>query len=320
MTRRIAAALAALCALAAAPALAEFPDRPVKIIVPFPPGGGTDLIARMIGAGMAEELGQPFIIENKAGGGTVIGTDFTAKSAPDGHTMVIASFAHAVNPSLQPALPYDTQKAFAAIGMIGKSYNVLVTAPSSPLASVGQIIAAAKSKPGALTFGSQGPGTSAHLAGELFGNLGGFTLLHVPYRGAAQAITDLMGGQIDMMFATSAAVSGLVAGGQMRAVGVTAPAGKSPLPGVPAIADAGLPGYAVESWYGLFAPAGTSAPVIARLNAALNKVASSGAFQKRIEPEGLAVTPGAPEALDLYVRGEEARWRKIITENKITLN
>lgn len=302
------------------PARADYPERPIKLVVPFPPGGGTDLIARMIGAGMADDLGQPFVIENKAGAGTMIGTDFVAKSAADGYTIVIASFAHAVNPSLQPALPYNHDKAFAPIGLIGKSFNVLVVNPANAFRTVRDIVAAAKAKPDAFNYASQGPGTSAHLSGELFKNLAGINLVHVPYRGAAQALTDIMGGQINMMFGTSAAVSALVAGGQLRAVAVTAPAGASPIANVPTIADSGLPGYAVESWYGLYAPAGTPAPVIAKLNTALNKVARSELFQKRVEPEGLIATPGAPEELDLYVRAEEARWRKIVVENKITIN
>ncbi len=301
-------------------ARAEFPDRPIKIVVPFPPGGGVDLVARMVGAGLSDALGQPVIIDNKPGAGTVIGTEAVAKSAPDGYTLELASFAHALNPSLLPSLPYDTQKAFAPVGLIGKSFNVLVVRPSSPYRSVRDIVAAGKARPEALTYASQGIGTSAHLAGELFKNLAGVNALHVPYRGVAQALTDVIGGQVDMIFATSAAVSSLVLGGQLRAVAVTAPAGASPISGVPTLADSGVPGYAVESWYGLYAPAGTPTPVLARLNATLNAIVKSEAFQKRVEPEGLVATPGSPEALDVYVRAEEARWRKIVIENKITLN
>ena len=312
--------LSLLGATIATPARAEFPEKPLRLVVPFPPGGGTDLIARVLGAGLSEELGQPIIIENKAGGGTIIGTDFVAKSAPDGYTIVIASFAHAVNPSLQPSLPYDSEKAFAPIGLIGRSFNVLVASPASPYRTVQDIIAASKAKPESLTYASQGLGTSAHLAGELFNNLAGVKITHVPYRGAAQALTDILGCQVDLMFPTSAAVTSLIAGGQFRAIAVTAPAGASPMPNVPTIAESGLPGYSVESWYGLYAPAGTPAPVIARLNAALNKSVRSQMFQKRVEPEGLVATPGPPEELDRYVRAEEKRWRKIVGENKITIN
>ncbi|MDB5570104.1 MAG: tripartite tricarboxylate transporter substrate binding protein [Hyphomicrobiales bacterium] len=322
MKRVWAAALACAGILAgpgALPARADFPDRPLKIVVPFPPGGGVDLIARVVGAGFTAELGQPVVIENKAGGGTIIGTDAVAKSAPDGYTLVLASFAHSLNPSLQPSLPYDTGKDFAPVGLIGRSFNVLVVSPKSRLKTVRDIIAAEKAKPGSLTYASQGLGTSAHLAGELFKNLAGVQMVHVPYRGVAQALTDIIGGDVDMIFGTSAAVTALVAGGEFHAVATTAPAGASPLPNVPTIADSGVPGYAVESWYGVYAPAGVPAAAIGKLNAALNKIITSAAFQKRVESEGLVTAPGAPEDLDRYVRAEEARWRKIVIENNIKL-
>ena len=313
-------ALAAAIVVGASPAAAQqdFPARPIRLVVPFPPGGGTDLIARVLGAGLQEELGQPIVVENKPGGGTIIGTDFVAKAQPDGYTIVIASFAHAVNPSLQPSLPYDHEKGFAPIGLIGKSFNVLVVNPKSSWKTVADLVATAKASPDKLSYASQGVATSAHLAGELFNNLAGIKITHVPYRGAAQALQDILGGNIDMMFATSSASTSLVNAGQFRALGVTA-AGRSPMPGVPTI-DATLPGYAVESWYGLYAPAGTPPAIVGKFNAALNKIARSENFMKRVEPEGLVPTPGAPEELDKYVRGEEARWRKIVIENKITPN
>ncbi len=201
---RLAAALA-LAALTALPAFAAFPDKPLRVIVPFAPGGGTDAITRSLGIGMAEALGQPVIVDNKPGAGTIIGTDAVAKSAPDGYTLVMATFAHAVNPALQPKLPYDTDKAFAPVALIGVSPNVLVVRADRPYKTVADLVAAAKAKPGTLTFASQGNGTSAHLAGELFKSLAKVDLTHVPYRGAGPAMTDLLGGQVDMMFATAAA-------------------------------------------------------------------------------------------------------------------
>ncbi len=302
----------------AMPALADYPDRIIKLVVPFPPGGGVDLIARFVGQGIAEELGQPVIIENKPGGGTLTGTDFVARSAPDGYTLVLASFAHAVNPSLQPKMPYDTAKAFQPIGLIGRSYNVLVTSPTSKFKTVGDIIKASKEKPGSLTYASQGIGTSAHLAGELFKNLGDVNILHVPYRGVAQALQDVLSGQVDMMWPTSAAATGLINGGQLHALASTAPAGKSSLPGVTSIAEQGVPGYVVDGWYGIYAPAGTPKDIATKLNATLNHVVQKAEFQRRVEPEGLVVTPGTPEAFDAFVQGEVARWSKIVIENKIT--
>jgi tripartite-type tricarboxylate transporter receptor subunit TctC len=302
--------------LAISAASAAYPEKPVRLIVPFAPGGGTDLIARTLGAGMAQELGKPIIVDNKPGAGTIIGTEAAAKSPPDGYTLVIATFAHAVNPSLQPKLPYATDKAFAPITLIGRGPNVLVVRADSPYKTVKDVIAAAKASPKKLTYASQGIGTSAHLAGEMFNNLAKVELTHVPYRGAGPAITDLLGGQVDMIFGTAAAVSTFVDSGKLRAIAVTTAAPSPAFRGVPTIAET-VPGYVVESWYGLYAPAGTPPDVIGKLNAAAVKAARSAEFAKKIEQEGLAVTASDPSELDRYVRGEEARWRKIVKENNV---
>ncbi len=295
---------------------AEFPDKPVRLIVPFAPGGGTDLIARTLAGGMQQALGQPVIVENKPGGGTVIGSDMVAKSAPDGYTLVVATFAHAVNPSLLQKLPFDTNKAFAPVILLGRGPNVLVVRAESPYKSVNDVTIAAKANPAKLTYASQGKGTSAHLAGEMFANLAKVEMLHIPYRGAGPAITDLLGGSVDMIFGTAAAVSTFVDAGKLRALGVTSPQPSPALKGVPAIADT-VPGYQTESWYGLYAPAGTPKDVIAKLNAAAAKATQSADFRKKVEQEGLVVSAGTPAELDTYVRAEEVRWKKIIKENNI---
>jgi tripartite-type tricarboxylate transporter receptor subunit TctC len=310
----------AINALAVMPALAAFPDKPVRIVVPFAPGGGTDLVARTMGIAMAQDLGQPVIIDNKPGGGTIIGTDAVAKSPPDGYTLVMATLAHAVNPSIQPKLPYVHEKAFAPVMLVGRSPNVLVVRAESPFKSVQDIIAAAKTKPGQLSFASQGAGTSAHLAGELFKNLTKTNITHIPYRGAGPAITDLLGGQVDIMFATAAAVGSFVENGKLRALAVTT-ADRSPAPHlakVPTVAESGVPGFVADSWYGLFVPAGTPPGVIARLNAAAKVAAQSEAFKKRVESEGLVISAGTPEEFDRYVKGEEVRWRKVVKAANIT--
>lgn len=310
----------AINAMAATPALAAFPEKPVRIVVPFAPGGGTDLVARTMGIAMAQDLGQPVIIDNKPGGGTIIGTDAVAKSAPDGYTLVMATLAHVVNPSIQPKLPYVHEKAFAPVMLVGRSPNVLVVRADSPFKSVQDIIAAAKAKPGQLSFASQGAGTSAHLAGELFKNLTKTFITHIPYRGAGPAITDLLGGQVDIMFATAAAVGTFLEGGKLRALAVTT-ADRSPAPHlakVPTVAESGVPGFVADSWYGLFAPAGTPPAVIARLNAAAKKAAQSEAFKKRVESEGLVISAGTPEEFDRYAKGEELRWRKVVKAANIT--
>ena len=293
-----------------------YPDKPIRFVVPFAPGGGTDLIARTLGAEMSKDLGQPVIIDNKPGAGTLIGTDNVAKSAPDGYSIVVASFAHAVNPSLQPRLSYGSNKAFAPVILVGRGPNVLVVRPDSPYKSVADLLTAAKANPGKLTFASQGAGTSAHLAGEMFANLAKVKLSHIPYRGAGPALTDLLGGQVDMMFATAAAVSTFVDSGKLRALGVTTAESSPAFKGVPAIA-ASVPGYLVESWYGLFVPAGTPPAVVERLNAAGRKAARAPDFVRKIEHEGLVISAGPPAELDNYVRAEEERWARVIKENGI---
>jgi tripartite-type tricarboxylate transporter receptor subunit TctC len=303
-------------ALSASAAMAAFPDKPIRLVVPFAPGGGTDLIARTLAVGMGKELGQQVIIDNKPGAGTIIGTDNVAKSAPDGYSIVIATFAHAVNPSLMARLPYATDKAFAPISLIAKGPNVLVVRADSAIKTPKDLIAAAKAKPGRITFASQGNGTSAHLAGEMFNNLAKVQMTHVPYKGAGPAITDLLGGQVDMIFGTAAAVSSFVDNGKLRAIGVTSTTQSPAFKGVPPIGQ-DVPGYNVESWYGLYAPAGTPPDVIAKLNAAVKKAANSPEFAKKIEQEGLSVVASEPAELDRYVKAEEARWRKIVKENNI---
>lgn len=307
----------ALLATAATGAHADYPDRTIKIVVPFAPGGGTDLIARRLADEMAKDLSQTIIIENRAGGGTIIGTGAVANSPPDGYTLVMATFAHAVNPSLNANLPFDTFKAFAPVALVARSFNIVVVNPKLPYRSVADLIAAAKAEPGKLNFGSFGVGTSAHLAGELFKNLAKAEMTHVTYRGAAPAITDLLGGQIQVMFTTAASVSGHIQGGQLRALAVTS-AERSPVyPELPTVAEAGVTGYVAESWYGLYAPAGTPANAIERLNKSVAKAVQSEAFKKLQEIEGLTPVAGPPAELDRYVRAEAQRWQTLIRDAKI---
>lgn len=305
-----------LISLFSASVFAAYPDKPIRLIVPFAPGGGTDQVSRALGAGMAIALGQAVVIENKPGAGTVIGMDTVARAHPDGYTIVMATFAHAVNPSIQSKLPYDNDLSFAPIALVAKGPNVLVVREQSPFTTVAEIIEASKAKPGFLTFASQGNGTSAHLAGEMFVNLAKIEMTHIPYRGAAPAMTDLLGGQVDVFFGTAAAVSPMIASGKLRAIAVTSAATSPAFPTIPTV-SATIPSYAVESWYGLYAPAGTSIAIIDTLNAAVAQAVKNADFLNKTEREGLSIVSGTSAELKQYVQGEQARWKKIITENKI---
>jgi tripartite-type tricarboxylate transporter receptor subunit TctC len=309
-------ALAAFLFAAFSPndALALYPERIVKIVVPFAPGGGTDVVARTLAQEMAKDLGVSVIVENKPGAGTIIGTQAVAVSEPDGYTLLMGTFANAVNPSLNAKLPYDPHKDFAPVALVARSFNIVVVNPKSEIKSIADLIAAAKADPGKLSYGTYGTGTSAHLAGELFKNLAKVDLTTVPYKGAAPAITDLIGGQIEVMFTTVASAASLIEAGQLRALAVTSAERSPAFPELPTVAQAGVPGYAAESWYGLFAPARTPKEVIDRLNKSAAAAVQSEAFKRLGVNEGLVMVARPPEELERYFRGEEDRWRKVILD------
>jgi tripartite-type tricarboxylate transporter receptor subunit TctC len=295
-------------------AAAPYPERPIRLVVPFAPGGGTDAVARILAQEMERDLGASVVVENRPGAGTIIGTQAVAVSKPDGYTLLMGTFSHAVNATLNAKLPYDPHKDFTAVALIARSFNLVVVNPKSSIRSIADLVAAAKASPGKMTFGTYGVGTSAHLAGELFNDLAKVKLIAVPYKGAAPAITDLISGQIDVMFTTVASAASLVESGQLRAIAVTSAARSPAFPQIPTVAEAGVGGYAAESWYGLFAPAGTPKDVIERLNKSAATAVQSEAFKKLGVSEGLVTVAQPPEALDRYVQAEEQRWRRVITE------
>jgi tripartite-type tricarboxylate transporter receptor subunit TctC len=305
--------LALAFALPAGRALAAYPDRIVKIVVPFAPGGGTDVVARTLAQEMAKALGVSVIIENKPGAGTIIGTQAVATSEADGYTLLMGTFANAVNPSLYAKLPYQ-QRDFAPVALVARSFNIVVVNPASPIKSIADLIAAAKAEPDKLSYGTYGTGTSAHLAGELFKHMAGVNLTTVPYKGAAPAITDLIGGQIQVMFTTVASAAPLIEGGQLRALAVTSAERSPAFPALPTVSEAGVPGYDAEAWYGLFAPAKTPPDVIDRLNKAAAAAVKAESFRKLAVNEGLVLIASPPDELDRYFAVEEERWRKVIRD------
>ena len=264
------AVVAALVVSSIAAFAADYPTRPITLIVPYPAGGGNDVIARLVAAKMSASLGEPIVIENRGGAGSTIGTRDAARRAPDGYTLLIATSSLAINPSLYPDAGYDPRKDFAAIGLIASSPNLVLVHPSLPAHSIADLIALAKTEPGGLNFASTGIGASTHLSAELFAAMANIKLNAIPYKGVAPALTDLMAGQVPLMFCPTASVIGLVRQGQVRALATTG-AKRSPLfPNLPTVAEAGLPGYDAELHYGLVAPAGTAPTILSTLNSALD--------------------------------------------------
>jgi len=308
------AASALLSVLSVGSAWALYPERIIRIVVPFAPGGGTDVIARTLAQEMAKNLGVSVVVENKPGAGTIIGTQAVAVSEPDGYTLLMGTFSHAVNASLNSRLPYDPHRDFAPVALVARSFNIVVVNPKSPIKSIADLIAAAKADPEKLSYGTFGIGTSAHLAGELFKDMAKVNLTTVPYKGAAPAITDLIGGQIQVMFTTVASAASLIEAGQLRPLAVTSAERSPAFPQLPTVSEAGVPGYTAESWYGLFAPAKTPPDIIDRLNQSAALAVQSDAFRKLGVNEGLVMVAGPPQELDSYLRGEEARWRKVIED------
>ncbi|MDB5924694.1 MAG: transporter, partial [Betaproteobacteria bacterium] len=247
----------------------QYPAKTVRIVVPYTPGGGVDIMARLFAAKLTERLGQQFIVENRPGGGTIIGTEAVARAAPDGYTLLFANPALTATPALADKVPYDTAKSFASIGMVGSSFNVLVVHPSLPVRTVKELVSLAKARPGELDYASAGTGSAIHLAMELFQNASGIDVVHIAYKGASPAITDVLGGQVPLMFATTPPAVEHMRTGKLRALGVSSARRLAVLPAVPTIAESGYPGFEVNNWYAVVAPAQTPRPIINKLNGEL---------------------------------------------------
>jgi tripartite-type tricarboxylate transporter receptor subunit TctC len=313
------ARLAALLALFAAIPLASaqtYPAKAIKLIVPFPPAGSTDISARAVAGKLGERLGQAVVIENKPGAGGNIGTDVVAKAAPDGYTLVVGTVGtHAINAGLYSKMPYDNVKDFAPVILLSSTPNVLVVYPKLPVNSVKDVIALARSKPGEMTFASSGSGTSIHLSGELFRSMAGLQMTHIPYKGSGPMQIDLMSGQVNMSFDNLSAAMAQIKAGRLRALAVTGTSRSPMLPDVPTVAEEGLPGYEATSWNGVFAPAGTPKDIIEKLNRELNAILASPETRKFFAEQGGEAGGGTPEQLGAFVRSETAKWSKVVKES-----
>lgn len=306
------AALAALISPLAGNGQA-FPTKPVRILCPFPPGGGVDITARAIAVELSKQLGQPATVENRPGAGGNVAAGELARSAPDGHSlMVTLNSLHSIAPLIYSKLPFDTNKDFAYITPLVAFSNVLVVGPAVPANSVQELIALAKSQPGKLNFGSSGNGTNIHLVGELFKAMAGVDIVHVPYKGSAPALTDLLGGNLTMMFETIPFAVSQVRGGKLRALATTGARRSPVLPAVPTVAESGLPGFETVAWYGLIAPAATPRDIVVKLNAEAVKGANGKEFRERMEPLGFEIVTSTPERMAEMVRADTARWAPVI--------
>lgn len=312
------AALTAVSLATTAQASDAWPNQTVKIVVPFAPGGTSDVIAREIAMRLQLSLKQTFVVDNKAGAGGVLGADSVAKSAPDGNTILLGTIAtHAINPALLPKMPYKADKDFAPVILLGKISNVLLIGPGSQAKTVKDIVAAAKAKPGDITFASAGQGTSQHLSGEVFRLMTGADLTHVPYKGSAPAIQDVMGGQVPMSFETVTVALPQIKAGRVKALAVTSAKRSAQLPDVPTLAESGVPGFDVSSWQAFYMPAGTPAPIVAKFNAEVQKIVAMPEVKAKMEALGLEYTPNTPAQFAEFQKAEQAKWAKVIKDGNV---
>ena len=296
----------------------NYPVKPIRLVVPFTPGGSTDILARAIGLELTKAWGQPVVIENVPGAGGSIGADKVAKAPADGYTLLMGHIGTlAVNPSLYPNLPYDPVKNFAPVAWVARVPNVLVVHPSVKATTVQELVALAKSKPGQLNYGSGGNGSAANLATEYFKMQTGTSLLHIPYRGTAPAVTDLVGGQIQVLFTGAPAVMGQIKSGQVRALAVSSPKRMDALPDLPTVADAGYKDFEADQWYGVVAPTGTPKDIVAKLNSQINQSLNSAELKTRLNNEGAVATPNTPEVFGSLIQSEIARWKPVIQSGRV---
>ncbi len=321
MLRKIVASSSlTLCAVfAAAPAQSQtWPSKPIRFIVPFPPGGGTDVMARAVAPKLGEGLGQQVVVDNRSGAGGMIGVEIAAKSPPDGYTLGIATVGQiSINPNLYAKMPFDPVKDLAPVTMAGNIFNVLIVHPALPAPSVKALIALARSRPGELNYGSSGTGAADHLSAELFQVMTKTKMVHVPYKGGPLAMIDLISGNLQLMFSTVPTAVGLIKGGKVRAMAITNTNRFPLMPELPTVAEAGIPGFAVNNWTGVFVAAGTPADIVARLNAELVKVLAMPDVKKRLLDNGIDAVSSTPQQFAAYIRAESTKWASVIKDANV---
>jgi tripartite-type tricarboxylate transporter receptor subunit TctC len=318
--RQVLLAAAALAAPAPAALAQAYPAKPIRFIMPYAPGGSSEILARPIAQELTRNLGQSVFIDFKPGGGTTIGADLVAKSAPDGYTLVMMLSAHAINATLMPKLPYDTVKDFAPITIAATLPLVVVVPAQSPIRSFQDLIATARAKPGKLTFASAGPGNTSHLSVEYLKSQLGLDMIHVPYKGSGPAIVGLLGGEVDFMFDSLSSSLAQIKGGKFRALAMASARRSRILPEVPTVAESGVPGFDVSVWYSVLAAAGTPAPIVQRLHAEIVRAMKSPEAKEKIEGFGYDIVGSTPAEADAFIRAEITRWAKVVKESGATVN
>lgn len=313
--------LTAVVVAVAMPAYAQsFPTRPVRMVVPYPPGGANDIIARLLMPSLIQQLGQSVIVDNRGGGNTLIGSEIVATSAPNGYTLLVVAAGHAINPALYKKLPYDTARDFVPVALFGDGAYVFVAHPSAGVSSSAELIALAKAKPGQVTYASSSTGNLTHLAAELFNSLAGIRMLHVPYKGGNPAMTDLLAGRVNVFFSTVAVARPHLQSGKIRALGVTTPKRTPALPNVPTIAESGLPGYAVSGWYGLVAPKGTPKAVIERLHAVIQVALRQPEIRERLLGVGVEAAEVSSAEFGKLIDADIVKWTRVAKPLNISMD
>ncbi len=311
------ATLFMLAAPMAAQAQAAYPDKPIKFVVPYPPGGGTDVVARIVQQRLQAALGQPIVIDNKGGAGGSLGTDIVAKSAPDGYTVLFTLSSHTINPAIFPKLPFDTIKDFEPVGLVASLPQLLAANMAVPVRTVADVVAQAKAAPDKFSFASVGNGSPGHLAGELMVLRTGAPMAHIPYRGGGPAVTDVMGGQVPLLWVSIPAAAAQVKAGKLRALAVSTTKRSPAFPDVPTMQEAGVADFEVDSWYAMLVPAKTPRPIIDKLNKALNTVLSEPAIRAQLIEQGADAVGGTPEALGKVIAAEVPKWVKLAKDANI---